>query len=56
VFSITNEDDPNYWTDGNYDSWLAEMAGSRLLTSEMLMLMLMLMHTTTVYYTINSSG
>ena len=29
VFSITNEDDPKYWTDGNYDSWLAEMAGSR---------------------------
>merc|ERR1712203_19489 len=31
VFSITNEDDPKYWTDGNYDSWLAEMAGSRLI-------------------------
>ena len=31
VFSITNEDDPKYWTDGNYDSWLAEMAGSRYL-------------------------
>ena len=29
VFSITNEDDPKYWTEGNYDSWLAEMAGSR---------------------------
>ena len=33
VFSITNEDDPKYWTDGNYDSWLAEMAGSRFVAS-----------------------
>merc|ERR1711962_1040291 len=31
VFSITNEDQPKYWTEGNYDSWLAEMAGSRLI-------------------------
>jgi len=31
VFSITNEDQPKYWTEGNYDTWLAEMAGSRLI-------------------------
>lgn len=31
VFSITNDEDPKYWTDGNYDTWLAEMAGSRLI-------------------------
>ena len=32
VFSITNNDNPNYWTKGSYDDWLAEMAGSRLIT------------------------
>jgi len=31
VFSVTNKDDPNYWTQGSYDDWLAEMAGSRLI-------------------------
>jgi hypothetical protein len=31
VFSITNDVNPNYWTEGNYDTWLAEMAGSRLI-------------------------
>jgi len=31
VFSITNRDDPEYWTDGTYDDWLAEMAGDRLI-------------------------
>ena len=31
VFSITNKDNPKYWTEGTYDTWLAEMAGSRLI-------------------------
>uniref|UniRef100_A0A0K2UQP7 NodB homology domain-containing protein n=2 Tax=Lepeophtheirus salmonis TaxID=72036 RepID=A0A0K2UQP7_LEPSM len=31
VFSITNKDDPKYWTEGSYDDWLAEMAGDRLI-------------------------
>ncbi len=31
VFSITNREDPEYWTDGTYDDWLAEMAGARLI-------------------------
>eukprot|EP00088_Acartia_fossae_P022662 TRINITY_DN237_c0_g1_i4.p1 TRINITY_DN237_c0_g1~~TRINITY_DN237_c0_g1_i4.p1 ORF type:complete len:560 (-),score=134.94 TRINITY_DN237_c0_g1_i4:328-2007(-) len=31
VFSITNEEDPKYWTEGNYDTWLGEMAGARLI-------------------------
>jgi len=31
VFSVTNKDDPSYWTDGSYDDWLAEMAGARLI-------------------------
>jgi len=31
VFSITNNDDPLYWTAGSYDTWLAEMAGDRLI-------------------------
>jgi len=31
VFSITNHDDSNYWTKGTYDTWLAEMAGARLI-------------------------
>jgi hypothetical protein len=29
VFFI--QDDPNYWTEGNYDDWLSEMAGGRLI-------------------------
>ncbi|CAH0603207.1 unnamed protein product [Chrysodeixis includens] len=29
VLSITHKDDPNYWSSGNYDNWLAEMAGAR---------------------------
>merc|ERR1712241_387620 len=29
VFSITNKEVPNYWTDGTYDDWLAEMSGDR---------------------------
>ena len=31
VFSITNKDEPKYWTEGSYDDWLAEMAGARLI-------------------------
>lgn len=31
VFSVTNKDDPKYWTEGSYDDWLAEMAGARLI-------------------------
>ena len=31
VFSITNDENPKYWTNGNYDNWLAEMAGDRLI-------------------------
>jgi hypothetical protein len=31
VFSLTHKDDPNYWTHGTYDDWLAEMAGARLI-------------------------
>lgn len=31
VFSITNKKEENYWTDGSYDDWLAEMAGARLI-------------------------
>jgi len=34
VFSITNKDDPKYWTDGSYDDWLSEMAGGRLITEK----------------------
>lgn len=30
-FSLTHKDDPNYWTHGTYDDWLAEMAGARLI-------------------------
>ena len=29
VFSITNNDNNNYWSQGSYDDWLGEMAGSR---------------------------
>lgn len=32
VFSITNNDNEKYWTDGTYDDWLSEMAGARLIT------------------------
>jgi len=31
VFSITNNDNNNYWSQGSYDDWLGEMAGSRLI-------------------------
>ena len=31
VFSVTSNEDENYWTGGSYDDWLAEMAGSRLI-------------------------
>jgi len=31
VFSITNKEDPDYWTDGSYDDWLAEMSGARFI-------------------------
>ncbi|KAL2748198.1 hypothetical protein V1477_003483 [Vespula maculifrons] len=31
VFSLTHKDDPQYWTQGTYDDWLAEMAGARLI-------------------------
>jgi len=31
VFSITNDENPKYWTEGSYDTWLGEMAGSRLI-------------------------
>ena len=31
VFSITNDENPKYWTEGSYDNWLAEMAGDRLI-------------------------
>ncbi|XP_023955219.1 chitin deacetylase 1 isoform X1 [Bicyclus anynana] len=31
VFSLTHKDDPQYWTSGSYDDWLAEMAGGRLI-------------------------
>lgn len=31
VFSLTHKDDPQYWTQGSYDDWLAEMAGARLI-------------------------
>lgn len=32
IFSITNDEDTKYWTEGSYDSWLSEMAGARLIT------------------------
>ncbi len=31
VFSITNQKDEKYWSEGSYDDWLAEMAGARLI-------------------------
>ncbi|KAJ8920602.1 hypothetical protein NQ315_004741, partial [Exocentrus adspersus] len=31
VFSLTHKEDPNYWSQGTYDDWLAEMAGARLI-------------------------
>ena len=32
VFSITNTDNSNYWSEGSYDDWLGEFAGGRLIT------------------------
>ena len=32
VFSITNADNPKYWSEGSYDDWLAEIAGGRVMT------------------------
>ena len=29
MFSVTRRDDAQYWTEGSYDDWLAEMAGAR---------------------------
>ena len=31
VFSVTRRDEAKYWSEGSYDDWLAEMAGSRLI-------------------------
>ena len=31
---LLSRDDPQYWTDGTYDDWLAEMAGSRLIVEK----------------------
>jgi hypothetical protein len=31
VFSITRKQEPDYWSHGSYDDWLAEMAGDRLI-------------------------
>ena len=31
VFSISNNDAADYWTEGTYDDWLAEMAGARFI-------------------------
>ncbi|XP_076062318.1 chitin deacetylase 1-like [Oratosquilla oratoria] len=31
VFSISNKEDKDYWTHGDYDVWLTEMAGARLI-------------------------
>ncbi|XP_071519198.1 chitin deacetylase 1-like [Panulirus ornatus] len=31
VFSISNREDPDYWSYGTYDDWLTEMAGARLI-------------------------
>ena len=29
VFSVTRRDEAEYWSEGSYDDWLAEMAGAR---------------------------
>lgn len=29
VFSITNRNDPDYWSEGTFDDWTAEMVGAR---------------------------
>ena len=29
--SVTHNDDPNYWTKGNADTWAREMSGVRLI-------------------------
>merc|ERR1711931_446347 len=34
VFSITNNEDSKYWTEGSYDNWLGEMAGARLIVEK----------------------
>jgi len=34
VFSITNNEDTKYWTEGSYDNWLGEMAGARLIVEK----------------------
>ena len=31
AFSITTNEEEDYWLDGSYDDWLAEMAGARLI-------------------------
>ena len=31
VFSVTNTEDHDYWSQGSYDDWLSEMAGARLI-------------------------
>ena len=31
VFSITNNEDHEYWSQGSYEDWLGEMAGDRLI-------------------------
>ena len=31
AFSITTSEEEDYWLDGSYDDWLAEMAGARLI-------------------------
>ena len=31
VSSITNKDDPNYWTEGTLNDWVAEMSGAKLI-------------------------
>ena len=31
MFSITNNEDHEYWSKGSYDDWLGEMAGARLI-------------------------
>ena len=31
TFSITHKEESRYWTEGTYDTWLSEMAGSRLI-------------------------
>ena len=35
VFSVSHKDDPDYWTEGTYDTWVEEMAGARLILENM---------------------